>query len=492
MNIRQLVTVIVFFSIFVMSARISMDTDTWWHLRAGQWMVENREILQTDLFSFTRLGESWQYPGWLFEIPMYIIYDWFGPGGLNLLTALMVTLSYIFLWFTLRGGVFLRTWIMILSAAISGVYWSARPHLITLLFTAIFMHILESGTWNPTQKNLRRLWLLPVLMVLWVNSHGGFAVGFILCAIYAFSQLVNWIWTREIRLRLVQLSRKPALLFQSDYWLFWVSLSLIIAASINPSGVNILNYPFKTVSIVALQENIQEWQSPNFHELSVQPFIWMLLALLAGIGISKKRLALSDFLLLSVFTYMAFLAGRNLALFALVSAPILARHTQAISRLVGKKINLHTEEKSSLGLLAINLLLLFVLGYAGFLKIAAIYPDEVNRTAFQKFLPLEAIEEIRHKLPEGRLFNSYNWGGYIIWELPESPVFVDGRTDLYNDEVISQWYLVYQAQPGWQEILDRWKVGWVLLEKEAPLVRVLDEEGWKRLYVDELAVIYKR
>ena len=51
---------------------------------------------------------------------------------------------------------------------------------------------------------------------------------------------------------------------------------------------------------------------------------------------------------------------------------------------------------------------------------------------------------------------------------------------------------VYQAQPGWQEILDRWKVGWVLLEKEAPLVRVLDEEGWKRLYVDELAVIYKR
>lgn len=492
MSIRQLVTNIVFIALFVMSARISMDTDSWWHLRAGQWIVENREIIRFDHFSYTRLGEDWQYPGWLFEAPMYLIYRQLGAGGLNLLTAGMVTLSFVFLWFSLRGGIFLRAFITILAASVSGVYWSARPHLITLVFAAIFLFILEGERWQPDLRSRRRLWFLPPLMLLWVNGHGGFAVGFILCGIYAFSRLASWLWQGELFSRLKSISQQPRLLFDPDYWLFWVSITLVFASLLNPSGAEILLYPFKTVSIIALQENIQEWQSPNFHQLSVQPFIWMLLAIIALTGVSKRRMALTDFLLVAVFAYMGFLAGRNLALFALAASPVLARHGENLSVLVGRKLNLRTEEKAPKRLQIVNWLLLLVIAAAGLLKVASIFPSHVNQAAFRTFLPLDAVNFIRDDLPSGNLFNSYNWGGYMIWELPEAPVFVDGRTDLYNDEIISQWLAVYQGQPGWQEVLQRWQVGWVFLEKEAPLVAILEQAGWKQLYSDELAVIYER
>ena len=107
MSTQRLVTWITFLAIFAMSARVSVDSDTWWHLRAGQWIIEQRAVPQTDPFSYTRLGQPWEYPGWLVEVPMIWIYQALGPGGLNLWTAVMVTLAFTFVWRTLTGGAFL-------------------------------------------------------------------------------------------------------------------------------------------------------------------------------------------------------------------------------------------------------------------------------------------------------------------------------------------------------------------------------------------------
>ena len=109
-----------------MSARVSADSDTWWHLHAaGQWIVENRAVPQVDSFSYTRKGAAWDDPNWIVEAIMYLLYRAFGPGGLNLWTAGMVTLAFVFLWRTLSGGVFLRAFVTILAATVSGVYWAA-------------------------------------------------------------------------------------------------------------------------------------------------------------------------------------------------------------------------------------------------------------------------------------------------------------------------------------------------------------------------------
>ena len=80
----------------------------------------------------------------------------------------------------------------------------------------------------------------------------------------------------------------------------------------------------------------------------------------------------------------------------------------------------------------------------------------------------------------------------MLWALPEYPVFLDGRTDLYSDEIIDQWLTVTRAEPGWQAVLDRWHVHLILLEPEMPVIGQLEDNGWTVIYKDELSILYAR
>ena len=493
MNTRRLVIWVTFLAIFAMAARISVDTDTWWHLRAGQWMVENRSILQVDQFSYTRFGQAWQYPGWLVEVPMYWIYSAFGPGGLNIWTALMVTLSFGFVWKAMRGGVFLKAFVLILAATVSGVYWAARPYLVTFLLAAVFLWLLENYRWHRDAKSIRGLWWLPVLMVVWANTHGGFAVGFLIWGVYLTGELVHWVrggfGARFLGIPDRARDAQPNLLRLS-----LIGVLMVGAVCINPAGPSMLLYPFKTVGIGSLQDFIQEWQSPNFHDLNVQPFAWLLFALLGVIGASRRRLALTDFLLVSGFAYMGLLAARNVALFALVAPLVITRHAdsliQNLSRVLPFKFSIQSSPNRLQNI--INYSILVLLALAVLAKVSLIYPLAVNQEHFEETLPVQAVETIRSLKPPGQLFNSYNYGGYLVWALPEYPVFIDGRTDLYNDELIDQWLQVMRAEDGWQDVLNEWDVQLVLVEPDMPIVDKLIQQGWSKLYRDDLAAVYEK
>ena len=126
-------------------------------------------------------------------------------------------------------------------------------------------------------------------------------------------------------------------------------------------------------------------------------------------------------------------------------------------------------------------------------RVLPVLPGAANEAHFRQQLPVAAAQAVAQASPPGRLFNSYNFGGYLVWALRDYPVFVDGRTDLYNDEIISEWLAAMRAEPGWAEILDRRGIGVVLVEPDAPLAAVLEgEAGWEVLYRDALAVVYWR
>jgi hypothetical protein len=495
-----------------MAARVSVDSDTWWHLRAGQWIMENRAVPQVDPFSYTRLGQPWQYPGWLVEVPMTWIYNALGPGGLNLWTAFMVTLTFVFVWKTLRGGVFLRAFVLVLAAATSAVYWAARPYLVTFLFAAIYFWILEGYRWRervsqpgyPARLAARLVWL-PVLMVLWANSHGGFVVGFILWGIYWFDAILRRVLavfyrpatdarsqTKGDRVEhswLAAVYRLPPAVY-----LTLIGALMLVAVCINPSGPAMLVYPFKTVSIGALQEYILEWQSPNFHLPAAQPFIWLLLLTFGAVGVSRRRLALTDFLVVAGFTYLSLLAWRNVALFAVLAPAALARHAAPLLDALGRRAGFYgaSVARPRGARAVLNWVLLTGLILAALAKASADFPAATNEAEFRKTMPVDAVAYLQeHPLP-GRLFNSYNWGGYVLWHLPQYAVFIDGRTDLYNDEVISQWLQAMRGEPGWQDTLDRWGVRLVLIEPSTPLAGQLAAAGWEQMYADDLAVIYAR
>ena len=480
MTTRRLVILLTFLAIFAMAARISVDTDTWWHLRAGQWILEHRALPSVDNFSYTRVGEPWLYPGWLVEVPMYLIYKYFGPGGLNIWTAVMVCLTFIFLWNAMSGGVFLRAFVLIFSAATAGIYWSARPQLITLLFAAIYIWILEGFRRRNALTNPRRLWWLPLLMILWANIHGGFIIGFLIWGVYFVDAIIRW--------------KTGTITIGSLKSLLIIGCLMFMGVMINPGGASMLEYPLKTVQIKALQAYIQEWQSPNFHNLSVQPFAWLILTTLGVVGASRRRIAFSDFLLSAGFIYMGLMAGRNIALFALVAPLVITRHAEPLIGQLSNRFNLKLTTSASRNKLyqVLNWLIIIILGIVVLFKVSTIIPNSINQQEFKKILPVAAVEYLNIHQPPGRIFNSYNWGGYLLFKLPDYPVFVDGRTDLYSDLIINEWINVIQAGDGWQAILDKWKINLILIEPAHPIVCHLEREGWRLLFQDEVAVLYQR
>lgn len=470
-----MVVALTFIAIFAMALRISTDTDTWWHLRAGQEIVEGT-LPRTDAYSHTRLGAAWLYPSaaWLSEAQLYLVHAWGGFAGLNLWVAALVTLAFAFVYAALpRGGLFLRSAVLLLAAASSAVYWAARPYLWSFVFSALCLWLLEAAR----RGQPRRLLWLPLVMLAWANSHPGFAVGFILLGIYAVERLATWWPARKQKGHGMQAWRE---------WGQYLALAaggMLLAVCINPSGPVMLRYPFDTVEMDVLRGYIQEWQSPNFHEARVWPFAALLGLTGLALIFAPRRPAVYDLLLVAVLGGMSLLAARNIALFALAAPIVLSRNLPNGVVKLEKTLRFRPRPTRPQAVLHAVLLVLALAALAA--KASRALPAHLNERQFRASLPVAAVEYMKAQQPQGQMFNSYNWGGYLIWALPEYPVFADGRTDLYDDELLGEWLQIANAEPGWDNMLAQRGVRVVLLEPGWALSKVLPAAGWQLLYEDE-------
>jgi hypothetical protein len=247
-----------------------------------------------------------------------------------------------------------------------------------------------------------------------------------------------------------------------------------------------LLYPFRTVSIDILQDYIQEWQSPNFHNLEVQPFLWMLLLTLSFMALSPRRPTWHDLITVGLFSYLGFLAGRNVALFGLLATPVLANHMH--ETLKGRWPQSGSQLPETLTRV-INLALLILIGFAVVLKSIEPLSDEANDQALEQQAPVAAAEYLLDVAP-GPLFNSYNWGSYLLWKnYPQYLSFVDGRTDLFDEEILTAYLTAWKADPGWETVFEQWDIQLALLEPTAPLTRALLAAGWQIGYQDSYSIV---
>lgn len=512
LTLPRLIVALTFVAIFAMSARISVDTDTWWHLRTGQWIVAHGAVPQADVFSHTRAGEPWRIPGWIVQVPLYWLFANLGYAGLNLFTAFFVTLTFALVYPACSGHPLLRAFMLVLAATASGIYWSARPQIVSLALAAAFALVLYR--WRARGLPTELLWL-PLLMALWANAHGGFAIGFILIALTGAGEALKfgWSWLEAWRSG----KRSAALVRRSSslLWLALITLVCAVAVTLNPAGPEMLLYPFKTVSIGALREFIQEWQSPNFHHIEQQPFLWLLLATLGVAALSGRRVDVTDLVLVGATAYMGFLAGRNMPLLAIVAPPLLTRHAaylleDARQRLVATHPHaaasgarppdeahpsiVEVDTVSTRGNIALNWLLLTVLTGVALLKITTVLPARLNEAELRQQVPMEAAAYIRRERPPGPMFNSYNYGAYLMWALyPDYPVYTDGRTDLYDDAFLREYLQVSLGREVWREVFARYDIRLVVVERDSFLAAVLRREpGWAATYEDDLAVVLVR
>ncbi len=476
MTIRRLVIALAFLGIFFMAIRPMIDTDTWWHLRTGQWILEHQALPDVDRFSLTRAGEPWYYPGWLSQILMVEVYSLGGLSALNLLFTATILSAFFLVYRTMDGDPFLTALVLVLAAGASEIYWNARPQLFSFLFSAGFYLVLRK--FLRGKSNL--LWILPLIMALWVNVHPGFAIGFIFMLIAFVSQGIIFLTRRNTRSE----TGKQLL------WLAGILAACLAAASVNPRGPAVLAYPFQTVSIRFLQNFIQEWQTPDFHNLQAQLFLILLFTTWAVITFSPKSMEAGDFLFLSVIGYMGFLAWRNTDLLSIVAPAILMSYGRPIMEKLFPRWD--PDHPVSRTQSAVHIGAATILSAAALVYGASVASPKPIQDFVESQVPVRAVDYLAaHPVP-GRMFNSYNFGSYLIWKLPEYPVFVDGRTDLYTDEILDQYLAVARAQEGWRNILERWQITIVFMEPSAPILDLLKADGWTVYYEDFQAVILLR
>jgi hypothetical protein len=515
---HNLLVAIVFIAIFTMAARVPADSDTWWHVRSGQYIVENLTIPTTDPFSHTQAGRLWIDHGWLAQIFWYSLYALGGWAAVALALAALVTLAFWFVWRQINeANVFVAGLAMILGAIVSSVVWAARPQMVSFLLTAIVAYLLD----RFKRHNGGLLPWLPVVILLWANIHGGFAIGFMLMFAYLAGEAVNNI-TKHTEDPVVSWSRLKHLLLSMV-----ISLAVVV---INPHTWRMWLYPFQTVGISALRDFIQEWQSPNFHLIWVQPFILMLLLVIAALARTRHSADWTDLALIAMWTAWALFASRNIAIFGLVITPVLARYADLawieqwqvwgfsqppFSRqrsvassqqsvvsnqqsVVSSQQSVVSSQNSKLKTrnpkLILNWLLLGLIIIAALIKIALPLTPGANLKAEQDSMPYTAVEFIQQNRPAGPMFNSYNWGGYLIFKLwPAYPVYIDGRTDLYDDAFIRRYLSVMVADEGWEQILADDGINLVFVEKDSVLDKFLwQNSDWTEIYRDEKAAIFTR
>jgi hypothetical protein len=477
MTVRRLVIAIAFLGIVFMASRPMIDTDTWWHLRTGQWILDHHALPEADPFSLTRSGSAWYYPAWLSEVLMVEVFTIAGLPGLNLLFGVLIVLSFVVIFMTMRGDPYLRAAVLVLAAGASEIYWSARPQIFTFLFAACFFYCLRE--FLQGRKNL--LWILPILMVVWVNTHPGFAFGFILLLLAIAGQGLKFLSSREMQ------SPEETRKF---FWVAGIGLACFLGSWINPAGWKIIAYPFQTVSIQFLQNYIQEWQSPNFHFWNAQLFLILFFLTWTVIAFSPKRFDIGDFSLLAIIGYMGFIAARNTYLLSIIAPAMILDYGQPIleARFPG-----WSPGKSASRMMGIvNSAVLAVATIAIAVSVVLNNTPASIAATVRREVPVDAVAFLSRNPGWGNMLNAYNWGSYLLWHLPSYPVFVDGRTDLYGDELLNQYLSVVNARAGWQDILDTWNIRVVFLDPSAPILQVLITQGWQVQYHDDQSVILLR
>jgi hypothetical protein len=303
-----------------------------------------------------------------------------------------------------------------------------------------------------------------------------------------------------------------------------ISFAVVV---VNPHTWQMWLYPFRTVGIGALRDFIQEWRSPDFHLSLTWAFLAMLLLSLAALGRSPRRADWTDLAMLGLWTFWSLFAARNIGLYGLLTIPALARYADAAwgQYLPGeRKANLRelrgtegirgTEgaegvssvpsvpsipstpsvPSRSFSFPRLNWILLGVVIFAALVKIGvALNPAEAIK-AEQDALPAKAVQFIQDNHPAGPLFNSYNWGGYLIYKLwPDYPVYIDGRTDLYDDTFIRRYLNITAGGEGWQQALNEDGINLVLIESDSTLAKFLKSDpAWTELYQDDMASVFGR
>jgi hypothetical protein len=461
--------------------------DYWWHLRIGEIIASEKAIPTTNRYGWTIPEEQpFFYAAWLGEWLFYVIHQ---IGGLSLVTFIRTLLAGIsFFLVAYEARCRSRSWrIAALPLALAGLMSTNNLLVRTQMWAWVPFILTYLSLSHYATTRSHKLWLLlpPLCMLFWVNIHGSFILGLVLCGIYLTGGLIS---------RLLKLNQ--AMSWSQLSWLAGSSALTGMAILANPRFSGILIYVSNLLSNQPVQKFIQEWQSPTPHGLAPVTFYASILILIAATAYSRHRLSLTDLLLVLSFLWLAWSGIRSITWFAMIVMPILA---SLISELPVPRLSLPTQKNWLNLVITIFLLIPVIAAQPWFvlsLPLPANYWNQVQNDPGVGYLldwhtPVEAARYLQNH-PGGPLFNELGYGSYLIWAVPDQPVFIDPRIELYPIEIWEDYTHISNGVRS-LELLEKYQVERVLLDLAyQPELSVILQQSpdWKLEYADEHAQLW--
>ena len=456
-------------ALFLFPAAPLHDADTGWHIMAGHYMVNNHIIPQINVFSYTAGNYRWLNVSWLWDVIMAEFDTW---GGLYFASVIAIFTGGLIIallaWLCLQNGAGAIATSFVIG--LGGIAFAAavmpRPHLVTVLFMLLFTIIMQRFDSDP-KSNRKYLLLLPLIMVLWANMHGGFLSGFTIIGAY-FIQ-----YTLEKK-------------FASARLLAVCGIVTLLAVFANPWGVDIFTIVYRVLG-GPLKPYIGEWRSPtnwdNYLYLGLAAFIWVVTA-------PKNKLA--EKIIVAFWLVEAFLALRNLPIFIVASAPMLAR---GVDFLFGEKPKFIAWEARYKKFLSLNAVSNFSIGAVVFAILFFASPEWKNITNFSlesENYPKKEIDFALQNYPDQRYLNSYGSGGYVIYESQgKIKTFMDGRAETaFPPETVNDYLKYFRKDKDWEKILDKYQVNGAIVNDHADMAFFKQNPGWRQVYDGGAATIF--
>ncbi|MBV9304258.1 MAG: hypothetical protein JOY62_00825 [Acidobacteriaceae bacterium] len=466
------------------------DGDTGWHIRTGEWILQHKAVPMTDLFSFTKPGQSWFAWEWEWDAVFAWIHQQWGIAGVAFANVVLLCVISALLYRLIRrvsGNDVLALLFTLIALLGSTIHWLARPHLFSWLFVLVFLHVIVSAG----EGKKKALWCLPFLTVAWVNIHGAFFLGTLFLLLTAAGEAFSAFADEEHgSLARARAKAQPYLLCAAGCFL---------ASFVNPYTWHLHQHILSYLRDSKLLDDIQEFQSVNFHYGMAVFFECMLLLGAASVAWCARRRKFAPVILILVCAHMALVSARNIPIFVFVAAPWVCCMLDSALTQVGAAARFRKFRDAVAGAyhefqpiesigrwhlasLAVVLWMAYLLAQRD---------PRLNASFDEKRFPVQVIPVLNAR-PAAHIFTSDQWGDYLIYRLyPSRRVFVDGRSDFYGGDFILRCEHILNARYDWQTELKRFGVDMVLLKPDAPLATVLKTApGWKVLFDDGSAIVF--
>lgn len=468
---------------------VNSDGDILWHIRQGEWYIENKTwYINKELFSHLFENREWPYLSWLGDVIFAFLYKYFGFKGLIIFVNFMIASSFYFIFRYLakkKINIFVILFVILVAVHLPSKAWVVRNHIFSEIFIVIWFIIIER---YYESKDKYYIWILPLINIIWVNIHASYLYGMVICAFFALGCLYDFVFLKE------KDKLKKFITLSSLFW------ALFLTSLINPFNIRFYVYLFTSESLEYLKRVVGDFVSPEFNKIGAEKINFFIVFTVFIFLLNFKKKKIHYLIIMLYFLMTGLIHRRNMAVFGILMIFILP---QMISleflnckiKNILNNINNYFEQmeikKVKFSILINYIIALFIIIYVPFFSKILKNNSKLNEYVF----PVKAMEYLKNNKPEGRGFNSYMYGGYLVWNFyPEKTNFCDTRGSIFLKEELEDYYKITEFNNIFT-IFEKYSIEWVFIDKIKDVYTynglLLSEDKVELIYEDEKAAIFQ-